>query len=93
MLAMARILRTGARLLLLDEISPGFGPVTCKSSATLIRTLRAKGFTVVLVEQNFGLRRLWQIGSMSWRAVRIVKQFERPELDSQMGCFREYLGV
>src|SRR6202030_3767869 len=53
MLAVARILRTGARLLLLDEISEGLAPVIVQKLGELIRTLREKGFTVVLVEQNF----------------------------------------
>ena len=53
MLALARILRTGARLLLLDEISEGLAPVIVQKLGEVIRTLRQKGFTVVLVEQNF----------------------------------------
>lgn len=53
MLAIARILRTGARLLLLDEITEGLAPVIVQSLGRLITTLREKGFTVILVEQNF----------------------------------------
>ena len=53
MLAVARILRTGARLLLLDEISEGLAPVIVQALARMIRMLREKGFTVVMVEQNF----------------------------------------
>ncbi len=53
MLAIARILRTGARLLLLDEITEGLAPVIVKTLGQLIRTLKARGFTIVLVEQNF----------------------------------------
>ena len=53
MLAVARILRTGARLLLLDEISEGLAPVIVQKLGEVIRTLRTKGITVVLVEQNF----------------------------------------
>lgn len=53
MLAVARILRTGARLLLLDEISEGLAPVIVQGLARMIRTLRAKGYTIVMVEQNF----------------------------------------
>ena len=53
MLAVARILRTGARLLLLDEISEGLAPVIVQKLAEMIRTLKAKGYTIVLVEQNF----------------------------------------
>ena len=56
MLAVARILRTGARLLLLDEISEGLAPVIVQKLGDVIRTLRSKGYTVVLVEQNFRFR-------------------------------------
>jgi branched-chain amino acid transport system ATP-binding protein len=93
MLAMARILRTGARLLLLDEISEGLAPVIVHKLGDLIRTLRAKGFTVVLVEQNFRFAAPLADRFYVMESGRIVKQFERPELDSQMGLLREYLGV
>jgi branched-chain amino acid transport system ATP-binding protein len=53
MLAVARILRTGARLLLLDEISEGLAPVIVQGLARMITTLKAKGYTIVMVEQNF----------------------------------------
>ena len=53
MLAVARILRTGARLLLLDEISEGLAPVIVQALARMIMTLRTKGYTIVMVEQNF----------------------------------------
>ncbi len=53
MLAVARILRTGAKLLLLDEISEGLAPVIVQALARMITTLREKGYTVVMVEQNF----------------------------------------
>ena len=53
MLAVARILRTGAKLLLLDEISEGLAPVIVQALARMIRTLRQKGYTIVMVEQNF----------------------------------------
>jgi branched-chain amino acid transport system ATP-binding protein len=93
MLAMARILRTGARLLLLDEISEGLAPVIVQKLGDLIRTLRAKGFTVVLVEQNFRFAAPLADRFYVMESGRIVKQFERSELDSQMGLLREYLGV
>jgi branched-chain amino acid transport system ATP-binding protein len=93
MLAMARILRTGARLLLLDEISEGLAPVIVQKLGDLIRTLRAKGFTVVLVEQNFRFAAPLADRFYVMEGGRIVKQFERSELDSQMGLLREYLGV
>jgi branched-chain amino acid transport system ATP-binding protein len=53
MLAMARILRTGAKLLLLDEITEGLAPVIVQKLSQVIRELKARGFTLVLVEQNF----------------------------------------
>ncbi|AEC20264.1 ABC transporter ATP-binding protein [Pusillimonas sp. T7-7] len=53
MLAVARILRTGANLLLLDEISEGLAPVIVQALARMISTLKAKGYTIVMVEQNF----------------------------------------
>jgi branched-chain amino acid transport system ATP-binding protein len=93
MLAVARILRTGARLLLLDEISEGLAPVIVQKLGDVIRTLRAKGFTVVLVEQNFRFAAPLADRFYVMEGGRIVKQFEQSELDSQMGLLHEYLGV
>ncbi len=53
MLAIARILRTGAKLLLLDEISEGLAPVIVQALSRMIHTLREKNFTIVMIEQNF----------------------------------------
>jgi branched-chain amino acid transport system ATP-binding protein len=93
MLAVARILRTGARLLLLDEISEGLAPVIVQKLGHVIRTLREKGFAVVLVEQNFRFAAPLADRFYVMESGRIVKQFERSELDSQMGLLHEYLGV
>jgi branched-chain amino acid transport system ATP-binding protein len=93
MLAVARILRTGARLLLLDEISEGLAPVTVQKLGAVIRTLRAKGFTVVLVEQNFRFAAPLADRFYVMESGRIVKQFEQSELASQMGLLHEFLGV
>jgi branched-chain amino acid transport system ATP-binding protein len=93
MLAVARILRTGARLLLLDEMSEGLAPVIVQKLGEVIRTLRAKGFTVVLVEQNFRFAAPLADRFYVMESGRIVKQFEQSELDSQMGLLHEYLGV
>jgi branched-chain amino acid transport system ATP-binding protein len=93
MLAVARILRTGARLLLLDEISEGLAPVIVQKLGDVIRTLRAKGFTVVLVEQNFRFAAPLADRFYVMESGRIVKQFEQSELDSQTGLLHEYLGV
>jgi branched-chain amino acid transport system ATP-binding protein len=93
MLAVARILRTGARLLLLDEISEGLAPVIVQKLGEVIRTLKARGFTVVLVEQNFRFAAPLADRFYVMEHGRIVKQFEKSELASQMGLLQEFLGV
>jgi branched-chain amino acid transport system ATP-binding protein len=93
MLAVARILRTGARLLLLDEISEGLAPVIVRKLGEVIRTLKSKGFTVVLVEQNFRFAAPLADRFYIMEHGRIVKQFEQAELPAQMGMLQEWLGV
>lgn len=93
MLAVARILRTGARLLLMDEISEGLAPVIMQKLGDVIRTLKAKGFTVVLVEQNFRFAAPLADRFYVMERGRIVRQFEQSELAAQMGMLHEYLGV
>jgi len=93
MLAVARILRTGARLLLLDEISEGLAPVIVQKLGEVIRALRAKGMTVVLVEQNFRFAAPLADRFYVMERGLIVKQFARSELASQRGLLQEYLGV
>ena len=93
MLAVARILRTGARLLLLDEISEGLAPVIVQKLAEVIRTLRQKGITVVLVEQNFRFAAPLADRFYVMEHGKIVKQFGQGELASQMGLLQEFLGV
>jgi branched-chain amino acid transport system ATP-binding protein len=93
MLAVARILRTGARLLLLDEISEGLAPVIVQKLADVIRTLRQKGITVVLVEQNFRFAAPLADRFYVMEHGKIVKQFGQSELASQMGLLQEFLGV
>jgi branched-chain amino acid transport system ATP-binding protein len=93
MLAVARILRTGARLLLLDEISEGLAPVIVQKLGEVIRTLRQKGITVVLVEQNFRFAAPLADRFYVMEHGKIVRQFEQSELASQMGLLQEYLGV
>ena len=93
MLAVARILRTGARLLLMDEISEGLAPVIVQKLGEVIRTLKAKGFTVVLVEQNFRFAAPLADRFYVMERGRIVRQFEQSELAAQMGMLHEYLGV
>jgi branched-chain amino acid transport system ATP-binding protein len=91
MLAVARILRTGARLLLLDEISEGLAPVIVQKLGGVM--LREKGFTVVLVEQNFRFAAPLADRFYVMEHGRIAKQFGQSELASQIGLLHEYLGV
>ena len=93
MLAVARILRTGARLLLLDEISEGLAPVIVQKLGEVIRTLRQKGFTVVLVEQNFRFAAPLADRFYVMEHGKIVKQFAKSELAAQTGLLQEFLGV
>jgi branched-chain amino acid transport system ATP-binding protein len=93
MLAVARILRTGARLLLLDEISEGLAPVIVRKLGEVIRTLRKKGITVVLVEQNFRFAAPLADRFYVMERGKIVKQFAQSELASQTALLQEFLGV
>ncbi|GAC1537528.1 MAG: hypothetical protein NVS2B4_17690 [Ramlibacter sp.] len=93
MLATGRILRTGARLLLLDEISEGLAPVIVQKLAEMIRTLKARGYTVMLVEQNFHFAAPLADRFYVMEHGRIVQQFERAELAQRMDMLHEFLGV
>jgi branched-chain amino acid transport system ATP-binding protein len=93
MLAVARILRTGARLLLLDEISEGLAPVIVQKLAEMILTLAAKGYTIVLVEQNFRFAAPLADRFYVMEHGSIVKQFAQAQLAGNMGMLQEYLGV
>jgi branched-chain amino acid transport system ATP-binding protein len=93
MLAVARILRTGAQLLLLDEISEGLAPVIVQKLGEMIRTLKSKGFTVVLVEQNFRFAAPLADRFYVMERGRILRHFEQSQLPSQMGMLQEFLGV
>ncbi len=93
MLAVARILRTGARLLLLDEISEGLAPVIVQKLAETIRMLKAKGYTVVLVEQNFRFAAPLADRFYVMEHGRIVQQFAQSELAANTKMLQEYLGV
>jgi branched-chain amino acid transport system ATP-binding protein len=93
MLAVARILRTGARLLLMDEISEGLAPVIVQKLGEVIRSLKSKGFTVVLAEQNFRFAAPLADRFYVMEHGRIVRHFEQVQLASQMGMLREFLGV
>ena len=93
MLAVGRILRTGAKLLLLDEISEGLAPVIVQALATMIRTLRASGYTIVMVEQNFRFAAPLADRFFVMEHGRIVQQFARSELAANMEMLHEFLGV
>ena len=93
MLAVARILRTGARLLLLDEISEGLAPVIVQALARMIHTLRAKGYTIVMVEQNFRFAAPLADRFYVMEHGRIVETFSASQLDAKMPVLNELLGV
>jgi branched-chain amino acid transport system ATP-binding protein len=93
MLAVARILRTGARLLLLDEISEGLAPVIVQALARMITALRAKGYTVVMVEQNFRFAAPLADRFYVMEHGRIVEKFGAAELEAKMPVLNELLGV
>jgi branched-chain amino acid transport system ATP-binding protein len=93
MLAVARILRTGARLLLLDEISEGLAPVIVQKLAETIRTLKSKGYTIVLVEQNFRFAAPLADRFYVMEHGKIVREFAQSELAANTAMLQEYLGV
>jgi branched-chain amino acid transport system ATP-binding protein len=93
MLAVGRILRTGARLLLLDEISEGLAPVIVQALARMIHTLRGKGYTVVMVEQNFRFAAPLADRFYVMEHGRMVEAFSAAELEVKMPVLNELLGV
>ena len=93
MLAVARILRTGAKLLLLDEISEGLAPVIVHALARMITMLREKGFTVVMVEQNFHFAAPLADRFYVMEHGKIVEQFGAAELQEKMPVLNQLLGV
>ncbi|HZZ09455.1 MAG TPA: ABC transporter ATP-binding protein [Paraburkholderia sp.] len=93
MLAVARILRTGASLLLLDEISEGLAPVIVQALARMIITLKERGYTVVMVEQNFRFAAPLADRFYVMEHGGIVEHFGASELDSKMPVLHDLLGV
>jgi branched-chain amino acid transport system ATP-binding protein len=93
MLAIARILRTGAKLLLLDEISEGLAPVIVQTLGRMIRQLKERGYTIVLVEQNFRFAAPLADRHYVIEHGRIVETVRMQELDSKMQRLHELLGV
>ncbi len=93
MLAVARILRTGAHLLLLDEISEGLAPVIVNKLGEMIRTLKAKGYTIVMVEQNFRFAAPLADRFYVMEHGTIVESFPAAELRAKEATLHELLGV
>jgi branched-chain amino acid transport system ATP-binding protein len=93
MLAIARILRTGARLLLLDEPTEGLAPVIVQQIAATIRRLKAEGFTIVLVEQNFRFAAGLADRHYLMEHGRVVEMIPDHDLAANMDKLHEYLGV
>jgi branched-chain amino acid transport system ATP-binding protein len=93
MLAVARILRTGARLLLLDEISEGLAPVIVQGLARMIMMLKAKGYTIVMVEQNFRFAAPLADRFYVVEHGQIVETIAAPDLNARMPVLTELLGV
>jgi branched-chain amino acid transport system ATP-binding protein len=93
MLAVARILRIGAKLLLLDEISEGLAPVIVQGLSHTIQTLRSRGYTIVMVEQNFRFAAPLADRFYIMEHGRIVQGFPAAELQARMALVQEFLGV
>jgi len=93
MLAIARILRTGARLLLLDEPTEGLAPVIIQQIGRTISALKAQGFTILLVEQNFNFAATIADRYYVMEHGRIVDHFPTAALQANMGKLHDYLGV
>jgi len=93
MLAVARILRTGAKLLLLDEISEGLAPVIVQKLAEMVIALRKQGYTIVMVEQNFVFAAPLADRFMVMEHGQVIQEFTQAELPARMERLHEYLGV
>ena len=93
MLAVGRILRTGAKLLLLDEISEGLAPVIVQALARMITSLKAQGYTIIMVEQNFRFAAPLADRFYVMEHGQIVEQFIASELPGKTAILNELLGV
>jgi len=92
-LAVARILRTGAKLLLLDEISEGLAPVIVQALANMIKVLKAKGYTIVMVEQNFRFAAPLADRFLVVEHGQLVEEFTAGQLSEKMPVLTTLLGV
>ena len=93
MLAVGRILRTGAQLLLLDEISEGLAPVIVQALARMITTLKSKGYTIIMVEQNFRFASSLADRFYVMEHGQILEGFASSELQNKMSLLHQFLGV
>jgi branched-chain amino acid transport system ATP-binding protein len=93
MLAIGRILRTGAILLLLDEPTEGLAPVIIQQIGKTIRRLKEQGFTILLVEQNFRFASTVADRYYVMEHGKVVHQFANSELDANLETLHDYLGV
>ena len=93
MLSIARILRTGANFLLLDEPTEGLAPVIVQQIGRTIREIKARGFTVLLVEQNFRFAQTVADRHYVMEHGRVVDMVHNNELTASLGRLHEYLGV
>ena len=93
MLAVARILRTGAKLLLLDEISEGLAPVIVQKLAEMVVALRKQGYTIVMVEQNFRFAAPLADRFLVMEHGQVIQEFTQSELPARLERLHEYLGV
>ena len=93
MLAIARILRTGARLLLLDEPTEGLAPVIVQQIGRTIARLKAEGFTIVLVEQNFRFASSVADRHYIVEQGRVIDTIPNAELEENIDKLHAYLGV
>ncbi len=93
MLALARILRTGARLLLLDEITEGLAPVIVQALGRAVRALKERGYTIILVEQNFRFVAPLADRHFLVERGRIVDALGREELEARKESLHRFLGV
>ena len=92
-LAIGRILRTGARLLLLDEPTEGLAPVIIQQIGKTIRTLKEQGFTILLVEQNFRFASTLADRFYVMENGKVVDRFASAELPANMEKLHDHLGV
>ena len=90
---MARILRTGARLLLLDEVSEGLAPVIVQKIAEVIRQLKERDYTIILVEQNFRFAAPLADRHYVMEHGQILAVVEKHELTDKAAMLQEFLGV